>query len=252
MRKNGASRTAVAAAVLGTLLALTSGCGGAHQGGTGDRADGGEKGAAGSVALTRPPTADRTRTIPGIGDRLHGRIPADSRQVVAVYGVSRNSADATAVLFTRHGSAWERTRGWSAHNGKNGWTADHHEGDRRSPIGVFTLSDAGGVLADPGARLPYTRDASFAAPREWAKSHWHDFDYVIAIDYNRVRGTAPDDPTRPQGDAKGGGIWLHMDHGSGTSACISVSESAMRYLLRTLDPALHPVMVMGDRAGLRA
>lgn len=104
--------------------------------------------------------------------------------------------------------------------------------------------------ARPRARLPYTRDASFAAPRWWAESHWHDFDYVIAIDYNRVKGTPPDDPARPEGESKGGGIWLHLDHGSGTSACVSLSRAAMEYLLRTLDPDRHPVVVMGDRADL--
>ena len=242
---NGASRTAVATAALGTLLASLAACGSTH------RSDGGDKDATGNVSSERRPAAGTTR-IPGIGDRLHRRIPANSGQVVAVYGDGRNSADSTAVLYTRHGSVWDRTRGWTAHNGKKGWTADHHEDDRRSPIGVFTLSDAGGVLADPGARLPYTRDASFAAPRWWAMSHWHDFDYVIAIDYNRLKGTPPDDPTRPQGDAKGGSIWLHMDHGSGTSACVSVSKPAMRYLLRTLDPRLNPVVVMGDRDDLKA
>ena len=250
---NGASRTAVAAVALGALLALTSGCGGGHQGDVGDKEGRGAKGAAGSVALSRPPTAAATsaRTIPGVGERLHRRIPADSRQVLAVYGVGRNSATATAVLYTKNGSHWERTRSWPAHNGKKGWTADHHEGDKRSPIGVFTLTDAGGVLADPGARLPYTRSAAFAAPRWWAESHWHDFDYVIAIDYNRVKGRPPNDPTRPEGAAKGGSIWLHMDHGSGTSACVSLSKPAMAHLLRTIDPARHPVVVMGDRADLK-
>jgi hypothetical protein len=43
-----------------------------------------------------------------------------------------------------------------------------------------------------------------------------------------------------------------MDHGSGTSACVSLSESGMEYLLRTLDPDLHPVVVMGDKAHLKA
>ncbi|MFF1297087.1 MULTISPECIES: L,D-transpeptidase family protein [unclassified Streptomyces] len=188
--------------------------------------------------------------VPGIGDRFRHRVPDGSRQIVAVYGDGRNSPDSTVVLYTKHGSAWERTRSWPAHNGKKGWTTDHREGDKRSPVGVFTLTDAGSVLEDPGSKLPYTRSAAFAAPRWWAESHWHDFDYVIAIDYNRVRGTPPNDPTRPGGDAKGGGIWLHMDHGSGTSACVSLSRSAMRYLLRTLDPDRHPVVVMGDRDGL--
>ncbi len=237
--------TAVAASLL-----LLGGCGGpgrpAQTGATPTSATPVPRTEAGDASVDRP-----TR-IPGVGDRLQKRIPVNSRQVVAVYGDGRNSADATVVLYARHGSGWDRVRGWPAHNGKKGWTTDHHEGDRRSPVGVFTLSDAGGVLPDPGARLPYTRSAAIAAPRWWPRSYWHDFDYVIAVDYNRVEGTPPNNQTRPEGYAKGGGIWLHMDHGSGTSACVSVSRSAMRYLLRTLDPDRHPVVVMGDRADLAA
>jgi L,D-peptidoglycan transpeptidase YkuD (ErfK/YbiS/YcfS/YnhG family) len=169
-----------------------------------------------------------------------------------VYGEGKDSADSTVVLYVRRGSTWRPERSWAAHNGTKGWTTHHREGDKRSPVGVFTLSDAGGVLPDPGSRLPYTRSAAFAAPRWWAKAYWHDFDYVIGIDYNRVKGTPPNDPVRPEGAAAGGGIWLHLDHGSGTSACVSLPKAAMEYLLRTLDPKLHPVVVMGDRADLRA
>ncbi|MEU0739876.1 hypothetical protein [Streptomyces sp. NPDC006134] len=249
MRTCGARRTAIAPAVLGCLLAALAGCGGAADGRT--RADGmGTRGAAGTVR-TSPATAGTTR-IPGVGDRLHGRIPAGSRQVVAVYGEGKDSAESTVVLYTKDGSSWHRTRNWAAHNGTKGWTTHHHEGDKRSPVGVFTLSDAGGVLPDPGSRLPYTRSAAFAAPRWWDKAYWHDFDYVIAIDYNRVEGTPPNDPARPDGSAAGGGIWLHLDHGSGTSACVSLPKPAMEYLLRTLDPDLNPVVVMGDKAHLKA
>lgn len=225
---------------LGTLSASLAACGGG-----GWVAGGGSK----AARPARTTSGDPTR-VPDVGDRLQRRIPADSRQVVAVYGDGRNSANATVVLYTKDGTTWERTRSWPAHNGKKGWTTDHREGDKRSPVGVFTLTDAGGVLADPGAKLPYTRSASFAAPRSWAPSHWHDFDYVIAIDYNRVKGTPPNDPTRPEGEEKGGSIWLHLDHGSGTSACVSLSKPAMEYLLRTLDPDRHPVVVMGDRDDL--
>jgi L,D-peptidoglycan transpeptidase YkuD (ErfK/YbiS/YcfS/YnhG family) len=193
---------------------------------------------------------DPTR-IPDVGDRLHREIPAGTRQVLAVYGDGKNSPHSTAVLFTRHGRTWDRTRSWPAHNGKRGWTRDHHLGDERSPVGVFTLTAAGGVLDDPGTALPYSQDESYEAPRDWDESHWHDFDYVIAIDYNRVKGTPPDDAGQPEGEAKGGGIWLHLDHGSGTSACVSLPKAAMEYLLRTLDPERHPVVLMGDRADLK-
>ncbi|GGX68822.1 lipoprotein [Streptomyces fructofermentans] len=224
-----------------------SACGGSA-GGSGGAGDGRSS----EGARQKQSRTTDLKRIPGVGDRLQRRIPAESRQVVAVYGEGEDSADSTIVLYTKSGSTWDRTRVWQGHNGKKGWTTDHRENDKRSPVGVFTLSDAGGVLADPGAKLPYTRSAGFQAPHYWAKSHWNDFDYVIAIDYNRVKGTSPNDPTRPQGQSKGGSIWLHMDHGSGTSACVSLSESGMRHLLRTLDPAEHPVVVMGDKAHLKA
>ncbi|MFH8790986.1 L,D-transpeptidase family protein [Streptomyces sp. NPDC017941] len=255
MRIAGVARTAAAAAVCSVLLTSLTSCG------TSDTGDGRKGGKRGAHGITDGRTTD-LRRIPDVGDRLHSRIPRDSRQVVAVYGRSRNLADATVVLYTRAAAGagggdatWKKERSWPAHNGKKGWTLDHRENDKRSPVGVFTLSDAGGVLADPdpsrGSGLPYTESAAFQAPRYWPKTHWHDFDHVIAIDYNRVKGTPPNDPTRPRGQAKGGSIWLHMDHGSGTSGCVSLSKSGMRYLLRTLDPKQHPVVVMGDKAALR-
>lgn len=247
MHIRGGMRTTAVAAVLGALVMPLAACGGSDDG-SGKKSNGQ---AGGGSRPEQARTVDLKR-IPDVGDKLRKKIPANSRQVVAVYGQGEDSAKSTIVLYTKSGSTWDKTRSWEGHNGKKGWTTDHAEGDKRSPVGVFTLSDAGGVLADPGAKLPYTQSSGFQAPHYWAKSHWNDFDYVIAIDYNRVKGTSPNDPTRPQGQSKGGSIWLHMDHGSGTSACVSLSKSGMKYLLRTLDPAKHPVVVMGDKADLRA
>ncbi|MGQ4475801.1 L,D-transpeptidase family protein [Streptomyces sp. SAS_276] len=250
MQSGGTRRATVAMAALGSLLAMTtlSACGGAHPG-----HPGGTEGRPGARATHPRPavTPSAPTRIPDVGDRLQRAIPTDTTQVLTVYGDGKDSPDSTAVLFTKNGSTWERTADWPTHNGKRGWTTDHHLGDERSPVGVFTLTAAGGVLDDPGTALPYTQDESFEAPRDWDESHWHDFDYVIAIDYNRVPGTPPDDAEQPMGEEKGGGIWLHLDHGGGTSACVSMSKDAMEYLLRTLEPARHPVVLMGDRADLR-
>ena len=239
-------------AALGSLLTMTtlSACGSAHTG-----HPGGTEGRPGAQATHPRPAVttsapDPTR-IPDVGDRLQRAIPTDTSQVLTVYGNGKDSPDSTAVLFTKNGNTWARAASWPAHNGKLGWTTDHHLGDKRSPVGVFTLTAAGGVLDDPGTALPYSQDESYEAPRDWDESHWHDFDYVIAIDYNRVPGTPPDDAEQPEGEDKGGGIWLHLDHGSGTSACVSLSKEAMEFLLRTLDPNRHPVVLMGDRADLK-
>nr|WP_225098976.1 hypothetical protein [Streptomyces sp. CoH27] len=238
---------AVAVTAFGTLLTTLSGCG---SDGSGPVDAEGAQGPRHPVVSAIPAT-DPTR-IPGVGDRLHRWIPRNSSQVVAVYGKGEDSPDSTVVLYMKEGPEWRPVARWAGHNGRNGWTTDHHSGDERSPVGVFGLSDAGGVLDDPGSMLPYDQDEYAYAPTIDTEAYEHVFDYVIAIDYNRLPGTPPHDPTRPDGDDKGGGVWLHPDHGDGTAACVSVPRGAMKFLLRTLDPARHPVMVMGDKEALRA
>lgn len=237
----------VAVTAFGVLLASLSGCG---SGGSRPVDADGAQGPRSPVVAALPET-DPTR-IPGVGDRLQRRIPGDSGQVLAVYGRGEDSPDSTAVLYMKEGPEWRRVARWAAHNGRNGWTEDHYAGDNRSPVGVFGLTNAGGVLDDPGSMLPYDQDEKAYAPTIEGEDYEHVFDYVIAIDYNRRPGTVPHDPVRPLGDDRGGGIWLHLDHGNGTSGCVSLPKGAMKFLLRTLDPARHPVMVMGDERELYA
>ncbi|PNG95134.1 hypothetical protein SMF913_11159 [Streptomyces malaysiensis] len=179
-------------------------------------------------------------------------MPRRSRQVLVVTGRDRNAPVSTAVLYEHTGADWRAGPSRPAHNALSGWTDHHREGDLRSPIGVYTLTDAGGRLPDPGTRLPYDRSADFSvggtgfAGEPLAGS----FDYVIAIDYNRRPGTSPLDRTRPLGPERGGGIWLHIDHGGPTRGCVSLGADAMKELLRTLDPDRGPVVVMGDAASL--
>jgi L,D-peptidoglycan transpeptidase YkuD (ErfK/YbiS/YcfS/YnhG family) len=72
----------------------------------------------------------------------------------------------------------------------------------------------------------------------------------VAINYNRGTGVSPLDWTWPLGAAKGGGIWLYVDHGGPTHGCVSLSALHIKALLRTFDPAQHTVIVMGDGASL--
>ncbi|MCS0603047.1 L,D-transpeptidase family protein [Streptomyces sp. LP11] len=235
----GVRRGVGVAAVCGVLAVTGTACDGA----AGRQAPGGAPGAA-SASPGRVVGA----RLPGVGDRMWSQVPADSGQAVVVYGESPDSPESTAVLYERRGPSWERTASWPAHNGRLGWTTDHRMDDEQSPVGVFTLTDAGGSLADPGSRLRYWQDDNaFVTMLNPGETHTHDFDYVIAIDYNRLRGVPPFDWSRPDGVERGGGIWLHLDHGDGTSACVSLPEAGMKTLLRTLDPTRRPVVVMGDR-----
>ncbi|WP_432143098.1 L,D-transpeptidase family protein [Streptomyces sp. bgisy084] len=202
------------------------------------------------TAPNAAPNAPVGRPIPGLSDAARKRLPADSRQVLVVTGQDMNSIKSRVVLYTREEGSddWEPGPTWYAHNAARGWTDDHRYGDLRSPIGVYSLTDAGGLLPPPeGTKLPYDRNGSFVADGTGVEGEplAGAFDYVIAINYNREPGTSPLNQRRPWGAAKGGGVWLHVDHDGPTQGCISLRPAVIRELLRTLDPDLHPVIVMG-------
>ncbi|TWV30663.1 L,D-transpeptidase family protein [Streptomyces misionensis] len=233
-------RTAVA--LLASPLLLT-GCGGGA-GETGRR-----------TPPTRPAPATGTTSqaeqahqgIPGLGPTRSAAIPEQCTQVVVATGRGPDSPQCTVVLHQRTADGWQAGPRWPAHNALHGWSAHHMLNDLRSPLGVYTLTDAGGLLPDPGSRLPYHQSPRFHSPGTGFEGEPLDgcFDYVIAIDYNRKPGTSPLDWTRPLGEKRGGGVWLHVDHGGPTHGCVSVSKGHMKELLRTLDPARHPVVAMG-------
>ncbi|MGW4380670.1 L,D-transpeptidase family protein [Kitasatospora sp. NPDC004531] len=251
-----------------TLLALTAGWftvgpGRGFEGETASAAPDREPEAAPVKAAdsrTEPPAADRSArdritSIPGLGTDWNAKIPAETRQVLVASGKDKNSSDNTVTLWTRgDDGGWRAGQSWPAHNAYKGWTSDHRSGDLRSPIGLFSLTDAGGRNADPGSKLPYDHNPKFVMGGRGFNNEplAGSFDYVVAINYNRVVGSSPLDGRFPEGAAKGGGIWLHLDHGGPTHGCVSLTEDHMVELIKTLDPALHPMIAMGDAQSLAA
>lgn len=202
--------------------------------------------------VTSPTTPSLPQQLPGLGPRTLARVPGDAGQVVLVTGVGADSALSTVVVYQRTAAGWLAGAFWPAHNGLDGWTDHETAYSRRSPAGVFTLTDAGGLLPNPGTRMPYHQSDDFTVSGTGFEGEplAGSFDYVVAINYNRVPGTSPLDPRRPLGVTDGGGIWLHVDHDGPTQGCVSLPLDDMVTLLHTLDPARNPVIVMGDSAAL--
>ncbi|MGY0059927.1 L,D-transpeptidase family protein [Streptomyces sp. LZ34] len=268
------ARRAVALVATALAIATLAGCGasaGTPSGGAEPRAgaaaadaSAGKQSAAPGPGATaqRPAPAALRNDLPGLGPRTLAKVPDNARQVVVVTGEGRDSSRATVVVYQRRnpdgdpdmaaGADWRAVATWDAHNARKGWTGHHVTGDLRSPIGVFPLTDAGGRLPDPGTRLSYDRSSGFTIGGTGfeGESLAGSFDYVVAINYNRKAGTSPRDWTRPLGQKRGGGIWFHVDHGGPTQGCVSISKKHMKKLLLILDPARHPVVVMGDAASL--
>ncbi|MFF0428731.1 hypothetical protein ACFYUJ_30630 [Streptomyces sp. NPDC004520] len=206
----------------------------------------GPPGVAANDLASAPAAAPR---LPGIGPATQALVPADTTQALVVTGVDADSNTAMVTLYSRARTGrWTGIAGpWAAHNALRGWTDDHTAGDLRSPIGVFRIGDAGGLLPDPGSRLPYDQSDEFEISGTGLSGEPLEgsFDHVIAIDYNRVPGRSPLDRERPLGEEKGGGVWIHVDHGGPTQACVALERETLRELLRALDPAAEPVVVMG-------
>lgn len=240
-------RTAVALVASPLLL---SGCGGGAEAAP-SRPDDNRPDDSPAAGATATPTPDSSTSqapgIPGLGPRTTAAIPERAEQVVVASGRGKDSPLSTVVLYERDDTTWQPGARWPAHNGRDGWSTHHMAGDLRSPVGVYGLTDAGGLLKDPGSRLPYHHSSSFYSPGTGFEGEplQGSFDYVVAINYNREPGTSPLDWTRPLGTSRGGGVWLHVDHGGPTHACVSVAKAHMKELLRTLDPDRHPVVVMG-------
>ena len=212
------------------------------------------------VALTKPGAGNTApqatnrlpQQLPGLGPATLAQVPATANQAVIVTGTDINSPNSTVVLYQRTPAGWQAGPTWPAHNGDAGWSAEHLNNDLRSPIGVFALTDAGGLLADPGSKLPYHQGPGFHIGGVGfnGESLAGAFDYVIAINYNRVAGKSPLDWTMPLGQQRGGQIWFHVDHGGPTHGCVSLPAADLITLLQTLDPAQNPVVVMGDANSL--
>ncbi|MGP3686741.1 L,D-transpeptidase family protein [Streptomyces sp. IBSNAI002] len=203
-----------------------------------------------SEAAPKAAPRDPLQGLTGISEQTLAKIPADARQLVLVTGKAGDSSESTAAFYTRPaaGADWVRGESWPARNGAKGWSTERTYGDLTSPQGVFALTDAGGLLPPPsGTRLPYHKDGAFVATGRGVngESLAGSFDYVVAIDFNRRPGKSPLDPVKPEGERKGGNIWLHVDHDGPSQGCVGIPKDAMKKVLETLDPAAKPVIVMG-------
>ncbi|WP_405544559.1 L,D-transpeptidase family protein [Streptomyces goshikiensis] len=258
-RSRTSKRVAVAAA-LGLLAAAAAWVNAPHDkqdGARGARAlDDRPTAAAASVAAADRAAArtarDPSQGLTGVSDETLARIPGNARQLVLVTGKAVDSSESTVTLYSRPGpgSDWAPDASWPGRNGAHGWSppAERTQGDLTTPMGVFSLTDAGGLLPKPpGTKFPYDRSRLFVPSGQGVngESLAGAFDYVVAIDFNRERGVSPLDPRQPDGEDKGGNIWLHVDHDGPSQGCVGIPKEAMKTLLQSLDPAAHPVIAMG-------
>jgi L,D-peptidoglycan transpeptidase YkuD (ErfK/YbiS/YcfS/YnhG family) len=181
---------------------------------------------------------------PGVGAYWANSLRGHS-QVIVADGANNGTTNIKLTLWTYVGAnRWRNDGSYAAVGGTSGWNKTR-QGDRRSPTGVFALTDAGGYYPNPGTRLPYQRSTSaYSTVLEGTRV----FSYVVAIGYNRVAGTPPSSTRTTMGYAKGTQIWIHERHRTGSAGCIGTSRAGVVKVLRWLNPAAHPVILMGPHS----
>ncbi|MCU1362738.1 MAG: hypothetical protein JWM55_566 [Acidimicrobiaceae bacterium] len=199
--------------------------------------------------------------IPGWSHAGAGTAPG---QVITVEAATSRSQ--TAVLRTwRETSTGRYVQVFAAvvaFVGVNG-VGPTSEGLGRTPVGVYSLTEAFGNRPNNGTRLPYIQvgandwwDENPASARYnrlvrsvvspgGNSENLYDagvaYAHAVIINYN----------VSPVVKGAGSGFFLHVSFGAPTEGCVAIPESDLDRVMRWLIPTLHPVISVGvGRAAL--
>ncbi|MGH8988137.1 MAG: L,D-transpeptidase family protein [Acidimicrobiales bacterium] len=205
--------------------------------------------------------APASRCASSVSNRLASTGGAVQLIIVESSGYATSHADVSA--WRRHGSCWSLVLGpWKGRIGGRGFSDHKREGDDTTPTGAYHIGRVMyGNGPNPGVRYEYRRlrcgdwwDETPGSPQYNRFEHvpcgrtppfggdsealWEEttaYPSLAVIDYN----TAPVVP------GAGSAIFLHATIGSATEGCVSLPLSELDMLLRWLDPAPEPLIVMG-------
>jgi L,D-peptidoglycan transpeptidase YkuD (ErfK/YbiS/YcfS/YnhG family) len=212
-------------------------------------------------ALKPPPAPQPTPPAPLLVQQLAD--VGNARQVVIVTSANWTTDVATLQTFEKDTAGWHAVfPAMPAHIGRAGFSADKHEGDLKTPAGKYGFGTMFGQRADPGVKFPYRQADSQSVWVDDVNSPYYNtwqenaalsgehlassgystaYAYAAAIAYN----------VNPIVKGKGSAIFLHVSTGGGTAGCVSIAQSNLLQVLRWLDPAKAPVIVMGPSSVIR-
>jgi L,D-peptidoglycan transpeptidase YkuD (ErfK/YbiS/YcfS/YnhG family) len=173
--------------------------------------------------------------------------------VIAPEGSTRTSVQ----FYDCNTGSWVLKDEISGYVGKNGCTDDKHEGDGKTPKGIFYLGFAFGTekpatgldfkmitnescwVDDPGSQYYNTWQEGNKGWKSAEKLYSSPtaYHYAVAVRYNV--GCVP---------GKGSAIFLHCSMGKPTTGCVSISVDELKKWLGWLNKEDHPVIIVANTA----
>lgn len=232
--------------------------------------------ASGLAGVPADPSAAAGRALPtylSLGEGV--------QQLVTVTSDGWSSTRARMSVWHKRGGDWQRVRGpVRVRLGWNGWVpaGKRRQNTGTTPAGSFAMRYAFGNRADPGTALRYRhvdrddvwpyepRDPAtynIYQPSQSATSHWrsdyrerlasygYDYAYAVVLGFNLPSGVHWSARRKqyvarqPADTRRGGGIFLHVQRSTYTAGCVAGPVDDIRWVVRWLDPAQQPRIVMG-------
>jgi L,D-peptidoglycan transpeptidase YkuD (ErfK/YbiS/YcfS/YnhG family) len=188
---------------------------------------------------------------------IAGAVAPRFRQVITVEAASSRSTVAVVRTWTWTGKTFAPVFAATVANVGYHGVGPTREGLERTPVGVYTLTQAFGNQPNDGTRLPYF----LAGPDDWwdenpaspaYNRHVRDavspggdsenlydageaYSHAVVINYN----------TGPVVRGAGSGFFLHVSMGGPTAGCVAINARALTEIMRWLRPAQHPVISIG-------
>jgi L,D-peptidoglycan transpeptidase YkuD (ErfK/YbiS/YcfS/YnhG family) len=227
--------------------------------------------AASAAAPAAPPARPQGTGAGGCPPTLAAQLASThgATQLVTVDDASYGSTYATVELWARTGACWAPASGpWTGRVGSAGVSDHHREGDGTTPTGAYGIGPViYGLAANPGVRYAYHVlvcgdwwDEDPASPSYNTFQHvscgqqppfggasealWTEtvaYQHFAVVDYN----------TDPAVAGAGSGVFIHDDVGGPTAGCVSLPPADLDLLLRWLDLARSPLIVIGTEAEIR-